>query len=192
MSTVIVSGFPRCGSSLVMQMLAAGGMPVFHDPGMGYPSFETNLNLGCSSIDFLDGYALKWLEPQHAMPPRTSVEIRTIWMTRDHKQQARSAAKFLHAVSGIDLDRSALRQFKASYDRDEKPSVALWRNRGAVMVLSFERLLGGGESCAAEIARFVGLDLSVTAMAGEIRPRSAQCLPGLLEVDLIEAKRRTA
>src|SRR3990167_11339264 len=37
----IVSGFQRCGSSLLCQMLAAGGLHVFHDPGSGYPSFET-------------------------------------------------------------------------------------------------------------------------------------------------------
>lgn len=36
-----VSGFQRCGSSLVCQMLHAGGLPVFHDAAMGYPSFET-------------------------------------------------------------------------------------------------------------------------------------------------------
>lgn len=184
---VFVSGFQRCGSSLLMQMLAAGGMPIVHDPEMGYPSYETNLNLTGGSLNAYDGHALKWLEPEHAMPPPVPFDMRVIWMSRDHKQQARSAVKFLRVVMGMALPGSTARDFAGSYDRSEARSIRLWERRAAVHVLRFERLISDGLQCAEEIAAFIGNPLDVVAMARQVRPRSPKCLPDLLETELISA-----
>jgi hypothetical protein len=184
-SIVFVSGFQRCGSSLLMQMLAAGGLPVVHDPQMGYPSYETHLNLTGASLNAYDGHALKWLEPEHCMPPPVPFDIRVIWMARDHVQQARSAVKFMRAVAGLKSPDSAVRKLARSYNRSEAKSIGLWQRRGAVRILQFERLISDGRRCAVEIASFVGIPLNVDAMSLQVRPRSPRCLPELLELDLI-------
>lgn len=185
---LFVSGFQRCGSSLVMQMLAAGGMPIVHDPEMGYPSYETTLNLSGAPLDAYDGHALKWLEPLHVAAPPVPFNVATIWLTRNHKEQSRSAVKFMRALP---LTSADARSFKKSYDRDERPSVDVWRKRGPVLVLPFERLLRE-PGVAEEIALFVeangGLILNPVPMQREVRPRGVACLPYLLEVQLIEER----
>jgi hypothetical protein len=171
-----------------MQMLAAGGMPVVHHPDMGYPSFETDLNLTGESLDPYDGHALKWLEPQHAMPPPVPFGIRTIWLTRDHREQARSAVKFMREVMSLSVSES---QFRRSYDRDERAAVRLWRQRGAVTVVHFEHVLRDARDVAKNVAAYIGRELDIDAMVRQVRQRGPACLPYLLEVELINAAKDT-
>jgi hypothetical protein len=186
-SVVIVSGFQRCGSSLVMQMLAAGGMPIFHDPSMGYPAFETQINMRGGPLDAYDGRALKWLEPLHLMPEKSGVEIQTIWMTRDHLQQAKSAVKFMTHVMGMRVRTSTTRKIMRSYDRDEAASIRAWERRGLVLIVDFETVLRMPASVASTVAQFIGRELDIAAMVGQVKARDASCLPYLLEAELVGA-----
>jgi hypothetical protein len=187
----IVSGFQRCGSSLMCQMLNAGGLRVFHDQGMGYPSFETMSQFHRADdptwLEAIDGQAVKWLEPQRAMPAPVTPELRIVWMTRHHREQAKSAAKFMTHVGGFVLPSKIARVFAASYDRDEPRAVHGWRQRGLVHVLDFAQILAEPARTASEVSAFLGLSLDVDRMAAEVRPRSAKCLDGFLELDLIAA-----
>lgn len=185
-----VSGFQRCGSSLVCQMLHAGGLPVFHDAAMGYPSFETMRQFSTPNdadwIASLDGHAVKWLEPQRAMPAKTTHGVCVIWMSRDYRQQAKSAVKLLTMVGGLQVPvRATVRQFEASYRRDTAKAVRAWQARGPVRVITFERLLAEPGAVAAEVADFLRLPLDSRAMVAQVRPRPATCLPGFLEAALI-------
>lgn len=187
----IVSGFQRCGSSLMCQMLAAGGMRVFHDPGMGFPAYETHMNSGCLdpiSLNALDGRALKWLEPKRWMPPALTLGIRTIWLRRNVKEQGKSAAKFLREVGGVPITARTARVLAASYVHDEGSSQRLWQARGPVLVVRFEELLADPRSTSERVAVFLGIAMDVNAMVAQVRPRGPACLPGFLELDLIAAR----
>lgn len=182
---LFVSGFQRCGSSLMMQMLAAGGMSVVHDSEMGFPSYETHLNMTGEPLGSYDGHALKWLEPCHSMPPEVPFEIRSIWLTRDHWQQAKSAVKFMRACGVPNVRSSDAGRFKTSYDRDEPRSVKLWRKRGDCRIVRFEDLVKDAAWVAERVNEFIGGALDLAAMMRQIRPRSAKCLDYLLEEELM-------
>lgn len=189
MSLTIVSGFQRCGSSAMCQMLHAGGMPIFHDPEMGFPSFETMKQFheadDASWLLPLDGYAMKWLEPQHAMPPPLPYEIRVIWMSRNAGQQAQSAVKFMTHVGGFRLPVGTAKRFRTSYIENTPKAISLWRQRSAVHVERFEELCYRPLEVALRVQQFLGAPLDVQAMAAAIIRRDDRCLPGFLEMDLI-------
>jgi len=187
----IVSGFQRCGSSLLMQMLQAGGAPVFHDPEMGYPSFETF----CTSqtpddrrwLSRMDGRAIKWLEPRHTCPPvDTGLQMRVIWMKRDYVEQAKSAVKFMQATGFPSLPKDTAKRFAQSYRKDEQPSLDIWAKRGAVHVQNFEHLLENPQQAVRDVCRFLAASLNETAMAAVVRERPPTRLPYMLEVELME------
>lgn len=185
----IVSGFQRCGSSLMCQMLAAGGMTVFHDADMGYPAFETfNTSTRAADpswLEAIDGQAVKWLEPQRAMPAPVTPELRIIWMTRNHRQQSKSAVKFLREVGGMILAPETARAFERSYRTDESRARAAWNQRGRVLVLSFEHVINEPYQSSESVQQFLDVSLDVFKMAAVPRPRPTNCLPGFLELDLI-------
>ena len=185
----IVSGFQRCGSSLMLQMLRAGGLKVFHDAEMGYPAFETQRTVDSASesawLEALDGQALKWLEPRHTMPASVRPELRIIWMKRDFNEQARSAVKFMRHVVGLALPRETRRVFAASYRRDEPSSVSAWGKRGKVHVQRFEHLIENPQQAAIDVQLFLAVPLNVAAMVNEVRERRTACLDGFLEMELL-------
>lgn len=170
---------------------------MFHDPAMGYPAFETMRQFSqpddADWIASLDGQAVKWLEPQRAMPAQTTHDVRVIWMARDYRQQAKSAVKFLTEVSGLQVPvRDTVRQFEASYRRDTAKAVRAWQARGPVCVVTFERLLSEPGAVAAEVADFLHLPLDSRAMVAQVWPRPATCFPGFLEVVMIAERDRGA
>jgi hypothetical protein len=171
------------------QMLNAGGMKVFHDEGMGYPSFETRLQFLAADdpswLNAIDGGAVKWLEPQRSMPARGTKPLQILWMTRDHWQQARSAVKFLSQVGGYTIPTRAAHAMAASYGTDEPPARRGWEARGPVLIVQFETLLSEPERTAERVAEFLGADLDTKAMVEQVRPRGPECLPGFLELQLI-------
>jgi hypothetical protein len=188
MAITFVSGFQRCGSSLMCQMLNAGGLTVFHDPGMGYPSFETHRQFDTPNdetwLRSIDGLAVKWLEPQRAMPADVGIETRVLWMSRDHAEQAKSAVKFMRAC-GCNLPRDARYKMAKSYMADEATAISAWDQRGEVLVLRFEELITRPVDTARMVQQFLGVPLDVSAMAGQVRNRPMTCLPYLLEEELI-------
>lgn len=189
----IVTGFQRCGSSLMMQMLAAGGMPTFSDEEMGYPAFETHRQHAAPDPVWFascDGKALKWLEPQHTMPPPVDCELRVLWMKRDYDQQAKSAVKFMRLVGGVHLPGAARRQMAASYRTNEKAALRLWLQRAArVLVVDFEDVLANPYKSAMAVSLFLNVPLDTQAMGKQVRVRPPECLDGLLELALIEEGR---
>src|SRR5262245_14505758 len=97
-----VSGFPRCGSSMVMQMLKAGGFPLFYDEGRE-AAYETTLIFklpgDCAWLLRCQGRAVKLLDPHVYTPPR-ELSYDVIWLERDPVEQARSQVKLLNALGG--------------------------------------------------------------------------------------------
>lgn len=185
----IVSGFGRCGSSLVMQMLNAGGMPCAGE----YPAFEaaeSSGHLGGASISAewlasIPGHAVKILDPQNGRIPRSVCCV--IWCSRDYHEQARSQAKFA-AMFGMPVNRDTVRAFEESYRRDKPAAVKSLLRTGTsgIMEVRFDDLLRNPQDEARKIADYCCTTLDVEKMATQVRRRSPLCAPGMdMELTLI-------
>ena len=187
--TILVAGLGRCGSSLVMQMLAAAGVPTIGT----FPAFEDDLNMRLPALDaqreFVErcaGKAVKLLDPQLHAPP-IGLEYRTIFLTRHPVEQAKSMLKLL----GTRNDRKARRAMEHVVRRDTgRAREAVIRiGDGRCLYISFENLIHDPDHSARSIAVWVGLDrrqpLDVEVMARCVRRRAASCLPYMLELELL-------
>ena len=174
---VVVSGFGRCGSSLVMQMLHAAGFPVTGD----YPSFECEeYNMGVVPPP---AGASKILNLDCTPPP--GGPYRWIWLDRSPTQQAKSQAKLLRELAGIRMSRQKVRAMACSYAPGRQDSFkAMRRLGGPILVLSFEGLVSNPRNAAESIAAFVSCG-NIEEMAGVVRKRGPECLPYLLEAELV-------
>ncbi len=186
---IVVAGIGRCGSSLVMQMLSAAGVPTIGS----YPDFEDDLNLRLPDLDAqrevamrAPGHAMKLLDP-HLHAPPVGYEYSTIFLTRHPVEQAKSMLKLV----GERNNRNARRAMETIVRRDT--GIA----RAAVARIStdqfynlpFEHLihdpLGSAQAIARYLHRYRDKPLDVEAMAKCVRRRPASCLPYMLELELL-------
>lgn len=195
----IVAGFGRCGSSLVMQMLAAGGMPT---PYAEFPSYEINFARDKVLIQALQGGAIKVLDP-HVNRPPMGPDYRWIWLDRDPTEQAKSMAKFWKAVmaeapSGLptmpEFGPDQIAKLSESFKRDRPRANGVmlkYTQCSGILKLRFEDILRDPYLAAIRLSQFCGGGLNVRAMVAAVRPRGPECLPYMLELEQIEAEPMT-
>lgn len=137
---VVVAGLARCGTSLTMQMLHAGGIPCIG----AYPDFEVDeVNHRAVDPAFLaqhPGHAFKVLNPQETPLPTLPAAV-LIWLDRDPEQQARSQAKFAHLTMGVPVpNRAHLRRWESGLRRDRGPALAQFGG-WLKLLLNFEDII---------------------------------------------------
>lgn len=183
---VVVAGFGRCGSSMVMQMLAAGGLHVHADERA---SMETTL------IQSPEGWAHLLAQPRPAAvkaldpfwPPPGATGLRILWLDRSPREQAKSMAKLLGSLGGVRVDRAERRRLEKDLARSRRKVVNHLRKhhepprfKGSTLLeLRFEELLEYPRNVSQRIADWLDLGLDPAAMAEVVRPRSPACLPDL-------------
>lgn len=176
--TVGVCGFGRCGSSMAMAMLDAGGLPPVK--GSQPVSYEVpdHTVMRALSAGQLAGRAVKLLDDAlYALPPAAH-EWRFVWLDRDPVQQARSALKLMHAVVGFMPTAQAEALMAESYRSDRPEVLGLLRRIGPVTVLRYERVLANPAKAAKRLrAVFPGID--VAAAATVVHDRDGTCRPDL-------------
>lgn len=181
----IVTGLGRCGTSMAMQMLAAGGYPVIGER----PAYERQ-----SAIDLMHnapqpafaGVAVKVLDLLYNAP-HPEPAYRFVLLTRDHREQAKSQFKFLSVLGGLRVKGGDLRRVRKSLDRElPKLRRLLDTYRAPIMEESFERALSEPKAFADRLAGFVGRELDTCAMARAVISRSPRCYDGLMELNLID------
>ena len=176
----IVSGLPRSGTSLVMQMLAAGGMPVLtdgqraadlHNP-RGYFELEA-VKHARTDLSWLASASGKAVKVIHLLLPHLPVdrEYRVIFMQRDIveviasqramlQQQGRPAANLpdskLAELFGNQL--SQVRQWLA-----QNPNFR-------VLYLQHREVIEMPVTAAQQIARFLDSGLHPAPMAAAVQP----------------------
>ena len=189
MSAVLVCGHGRCGSSLVMQMLQAGGYPCFG----GFPDFEPE-ELGLDRdiktlLPLIGNRAAKILDPQLDQWP-DMMDARVIWLDRDRNEQGRSHAKFLRLMCGIDIPGTAKR-FAQSYGRDTAVALGKFRDVGVLPLrLRFDDLVQSPRVAVLRIAEHLRTKLDLEAMEAAVIPRDPRCRPDMsIEEYLIAAGR---
>ena len=189
--TIIVAGLGRCGSSLVMQMLAAAGAPCVGT----WPDFEDAVSVLLDPKDTeaqrefykaCKGRAVKLLDP-HLNTPPIGLDYRNIFLSRNPAEQAKSMLKLL----GMTNNRKARKAMEQAVRTDEaRARLAMTKiGDGRYLNIPFENLIHDPEHSARAIADWVrtwrGQPLDVDRMARCVRPRPAKCLPHMLELELL-------
>ena len=171
----IVSGVPRSGTSLMMRMLEAGGIPALtdnirqpdpHNPH-GYFEYEPvkRLATGSTWMRSARGKAVKIIYPllRH-LPPE--FEYRVIFMDRDLREVFDSQREMLAARG----DPAAAQPEKRIIQTlaDEVRAVKEWlaaRPSTAMLTVPYAELVTDPAKWSAEISRFLPEGLLVNAMA---------------------------
>jgi hypothetical protein len=187
---VAVCGFGRCGSTMLMTMLVAGGCP----PGNATrPPYEGNVDELYGR--HLGGTCIKLLDPDvmarvFAGP---TPQWRFVWLDRSPVEQAKSYIKFLTAmapVTGVRPDTRAVERLAAGYERDRPAILGALRGVGPVLVLDYERILAQPRKTAKLLRREVWPALDVEHAAAVVHERDGKCRPDLAaEVSLIGGQR---
>lgn len=190
MTWIVVAGLGRCGSSLTMQMLHAGGIPCLGHP----PAFEPP---GTSSLNFQPGYvrdhpghAFKLLDPHKMTLPFPQGEYLTIFLTRNIKRQALSQTRFLEQSTGLLASR--LERNKVRHDLKEETQQALYACPKPVRSFTFEEICRSPIGYARQLTYFLasgGFAADPERMAACFRPRvaGAEVQPDLkIEMELAE------
>jgi predicted AlkP superfamily phosphohydrolase/phosphomutase/tetratricopeptide (TPR) repeat protein len=173
----LVSGLPRSGTSLMMQMLAAGGVPPLHDEHRpadvdnprGYFEFAPakNLRADASWLPHAKGRALKlvaqllpFLPPEH--------NCRVVFMERSLDEVLASQETMLkrNGRTGAALAPDKLR---AVYEQQlARVSEILERRKLPVLRVSHADCLANAAAVAARVKDFLNLPLDLAAMAAVV------------------------
>lgn len=170
----IVSGLPRSGTSLMMQMLAAGGMPLLTDrerkPDIdnprGYCEWEPAklLPKQPSRIDEAEGKAVKVISQLLLSIPRGR-SYKLIFMERPLPEVLASQDEMLKRRGAAEpVDPELL----TSAFRHHMQEVIAWLERREdipVCRMGYRKVLADPTSFAKTVRDFLGLDLNVGAMA---------------------------
>lgn len=168
---VIVSGLPRSGTSLMMQMLHSGGLEVLTDKNRkadasnpkGY--FEYNpvmalhkdnawLHLGKDKSIKVVAPLLKFLDPKY--------RYKVIFMNRDLTEVVKSQQKMI----GKDPESLPIKLFEAYTKQLSK--VESWKDKepGVELIyLNYKDVLENTEDVMSKIISFIGIDLDKKAMS---------------------------
>jgi len=182
-SLIIVSGLPRSGTSMVMQMLAAGGIPVLTDGRRqadpdnphGYLEYEPVKNI-LRDPGFLRegaGKAVKIVAPLlGALPP--DMPCRVILMERDldevlDSQQRMIARRGATTSASAPEGRALLRN---DYVRTltRMKSMLAGRPLTALLVIDHAFAIAHPADAAAKVNDFRGTSMDIARMAAAVDP----------------------
>lgn len=183
--SIIVAGLGRCGSSLMMQMLEAGGYPVEGE----FPAYESEGNRALWDADnpeLYAGRAIKLVDPFRYKTSHVGANV--IYCTRDLGEQAKSQIKFATLMMGLPNRPSPtdLRKMRKILERDDRRARSWLAPRAGVWLeVRFEDTINVPYVVAQRIADFLGHQPDVAAMSGAVRLRTDKCHPSLFEATLL-------
>lgn len=177
MMLIIVSGFPRCGTSLMMRILVESGIPAhYENPRTFETSQVRQINETRESTqwvrDLPDGTALKLMFYRLAFIPADR-DYKIIWMVRNAEACAKSRAMITRHGSNWRKTAEVIRKVNKSVP---------WRLRREydVEVVWFGRLLRDPALAVAPVEEMLGVELDVSCV--KIRTQKHSELPmGTLE-----------
>ena len=176
---VVVTGLPRSGTSLMMQMLAAGGVPVLvddvrpadEDNPRGYYEYEKTRRLrnDASWLTEAQGKAIKIIVQLLAYLP-AAYSFRIIFMERDLDEVLGSQRAMLDrsGKAGTRLDDAALQRtyrLQVARARQNLRSASI-----PVLNVAYEDAVSRPRETAARVNSFLGGSYAEEAMAAAVSP----------------------
>ncbi len=175
----IVSGLPRSGTSLMMQMLVAGGMTPLADGERtadadnprGYLEWERikTLPQDPACIAEAEGKVVKVISKLLLALPATH-EYRVVFMERPMPEVLASQAKMLErrglATPGTPQSAAADQAIAAAFEKHLQEVYAWLEKTPQVksLRLGYHSVLADPTSAADQLRTFLGIDLNTTAM----------------------------
>lgn len=194
----VVSGSARSGTSLLMRMLDAGGIPAYADGRVTFESARVAESMKAGHrarwgwLEEARGHCIKILEPLHISPFPALPDMRFILMRRNTLEQTRSVAKLFyvmgdHKIADTLSDPTHQHIHADSIARDWPKMLEKLETRGPVMVVDFEHVLQMPVLVADQIDAFCKWQpaLDVQAMTNVVIPRGPLCYPGMLELQYL-------
>lgn len=182
---VVVCGVPRSGTSMVMQMLDAGGLPILHDqvrgPDRDNPRgyFELAAVKGSrDDVGWVERAAGRAVKVPHVLAAHLPLDrvYRFILVRRDLRAVVASQAAMLARLQrpGAALTEA---QLIAAYERqlDELTTLLDARPGARRLELRYEDVLADPAGQAARLDAFLGGGLDRAAMAAAVDPRLWRC-----------------
>ncbi len=180
-TVVVVSGLPRSGTSMMMKMLEAGGLPILtdnlrtpdEDNPKGYYEFERvkKLNKGDTAwLPEADGKAVKVISALLKHLPQ-GYDYRVIFMHRNLKEVLASQRKML-AHRGEDPDKTDEEEMMTLFSKHIR-HVLEWVRRQpnfSLLEVRYNAVLRDPEAHARQVNAFLGGFLDERAMAEVIDP----------------------
>jgi hypothetical protein len=178
---IIVTGCGRCGSTLLMRMLHAGGVPVIVD---NYVSFELKesyfLNHKMITSRFKPGHAIKIIDLfKHKF--ELTKDFKIIYLKRNIREQGKSQIKLLRETGAVINGSQPHKTMARQIDADNKKALQLFRaKKYNLLVVNFEDLLNSSFETTHEIYHFINdMTLDGEAMLRQIKTRSTDCAPDM-------------
>lgn len=171
---VIVSGLPRCGTSMMMQMLEAGGISTVTDHlrkadeenPRGYYEFEKvkDITEDTSWLENCNGKAIKMVSALLCYLPK-SKKYKIIFMDRNMEEMLVSQDSMLKRLKGKGIDISHDEMVK-------KLEKHLWKVKGwlahqsnmEVIYINYNEVIQNPQGNARIVHRFLGCSLDVDKM----------------------------
>ena len=174
----VVSGIPRSGTSLMMQMMAAGGMPVFTD-GLrladennprGYFEVESVKSLARNQdvIAHAEGKVVKVISSLLPSLPK-QLEYRIIFMCRPLEEVVSSQNRMLERL-GKEVPPTPTASVIAAF-QEHLRKIRLWLSQQpniAVLYVDYPAVVQAPEEQTAKICAFLGRELDHAAMIRQI------------------------
>jgi hypothetical protein len=180
-TVVVVSGLPRSGTSMMMKMLEAGGLPILtdnlrtpdEDNPKGYYEFERVKKLNKGDTAWLrdaDGKAVKVISALvKYLPP--DYDYRVIFMHRNLREVMASQRKML-IRRGEDPDKTSEEEMMGLFSKHVR-HVLEWMRRQpnfSLLEVHYNAVLRDPEAYACQVNEFLGGFLDERAMTAVIDP----------------------
>lgn len=175
----VVSGLPRSGTSMMMQMLVAGGMALATDGQRvadesnpkGYFELEKVKRLPSDNawLDEARGQAIKVVTPLIPWLPQ-HCDYRILLMTRDLDEILASQLRMLDRLQrkGARLGNADLKRVMEHQQNQAKRLTA--GHRVPTLELNYRDAIEKSAEVAKMVAEFLELDLDINAMVGVVVP----------------------
>jgi hypothetical protein len=176
---LVVSGLPRSGTSLAMQLLAAGGVPVLSDRARGADEHNPRGYLELEAVkatardarwvERARGHAVKVVLPLLELLP-AGPRCRVILVTRDPREVALSQARMIGGDEATHTDELEAWAQRLGRDLDRGRRWLAARPATPVLELDHGELLSRPRATARHLRAFVGVELDTAAMLRVVDP----------------------
>lgn len=158
-SPLIVTGAGRCGTSMAMEMLEAGGYPVAGGP----PYYEQPIHVH-GMFEGARGEAFDYVPP-----PGQAVKILSGSLGRLNKDPDYRFV-WMSRLDQLAQEASQIRQFGEAVTADMLEWMTKFGPGTSCLPMAFETVRAEPKVWATHLAKFAGGELDVDAMAAVVRP----------------------